>query len=235
MKKDMKFILNKFDYCDMFSLSSAMQISKIPIVDKERLLSDNLNDEKKYLSDYYNHFAKTEKVTPDFETMFNDILKECEEFYGKIRGKDLDELCDGEESPFICDHVGEDTKYFEPLGLIWHFYHNIQQALMDKDYLSGLQEIDKFKTDQVISKEEDKVLIDNFIKYEYTFSTHCTKGPLQLVLYFKLNDQTKEWLLNFSDDFALCESDFEDLAIYSGEKLEFSSCTHEEFNSLENE
>jgi len=48
--------------------------------------------------------------------------------------------------------------------------------------------------------------------------------------YFKLNDETKKYLLKFDNDF--CLEPLEDLAIYKDNELKFYSCTHERFNSL---
>ncbi len=233
MEITMKYILDKFNYCNKFSLSSSLPITKIPSNDKKNLLEQNLQNEKESLSQYYQHFSKKENIVVDFETLYNDIVKECRKFYKKIQGKDITTLLNNDSSPFIADHVGKDTKYSEPISLIWHFYHNIQQVFMSNDALSNMLEIDKFNIDDIVTKEKDVSLKNNFLKYEYTFTTHCTKGPLQLVLYFNLNDDTKKWLLQFKDDFDLGNSEFEDLAFYDNNKLKFSSCTHEGFNSLE--
>jgi len=231
MEITMKYILDKFDNCNVFSLSSSLPIKSIPTADKEELLKQNLNNEKEFLLDRYEYFTQKEKVNIDFETLFNDIVRECEEFYSKLGNESITKLCGKGSSPFICDHVGNDTKYSKPLGLIWHFYHNIQHVLMSNESLSTIPETKDFQADLIFT-DKDATLKNNFIKYEYTFCSHCTKGPLQLVLYFNLNNETKNWLLQFEDDFALADSNFEDLAIYNDDKLEFSSCTHEEFNSL---
>lgn len=228
----MKYILDKFNDCNIFSLTSRLPIKNIPIIDKEHLLKQNLNNEKNDLFKYYQYFAKKENIDIDFETLFNDIVKECEKFYSKIKGKDMAKLCKKRSSPFICDHVGKDTKYSKPENLIWHFYCNIQNVFMSNDELSNLPETNGFQADTIF-KDKDIVLKNNFLKYEYTFSSHCTKGPLQLVLYFKLNNETKDWLLQFKNDFDLEDSEFEDLAIYNNDKIEFSSCTHEKFNNLD--
>ena len=49
--------------------------------------------------------------------------------------------------------------------------------------------------------------------------------------YFKLNDKSKEYLLRYKSDFDL--DNLEDLTIYKKNKIEFYSCTHEQYNSLE--
>lgn len=217
--------------CDVFSLSSVAPISSIPQKDKEDLLKNHLVSVKKLLKERYDYFSETEKNLPDFETVFHEIVDECESFYKNLCFKNENKLKhDG--SPFICDHVGKDTKYSKPLNLFWHFYHEIQNAMFSLSELQKLPSCEKFDIHKIITDQQDAILIKNFIKYEYTYSTHCTIGILQLVLYFKLNDKTKNWLMQFKTDFDLENSNFEDLAIYKKDKIEFSSCTHERFNSI---
>ena len=49
--------------------------------------------------------------------------------------------------------------------------------------------------------------------------------------YFKLNDETKKYLLQFRNDFYM--RDLDDLSLYNDDEVKFSSCTHEGFNSIE--
>ncbi len=235
MDTSMQYILDKFGQCNIFSLTSALQVKSIPATDKKRLLDENLNDEKQYLLDRYEYFLQNEHLSVDFEALFNDIVKECEQFCEDVKNSNfpITARFNG-TSPFICDHVGKDTKYSEPRGLIWHFYHNIQNVLMANEDLANMPETKTFQLDTVV-QNTDSALVNNFVRHEYTFTSHCTKGPLQLVLYFRLNDETKKWLLQFKTDFDLEGSTYEDLALYSDEKLEFSSCTHEGFNSLDDD
>lgn len=125
----MHAILDIFYKCDKFSLTSTLPITEIPTKDKIKLLNTHLDNVKQELQDSYNRAIQTEKGLPEFNILFNDIVDECKIFCKNISGKDIMNLCNSENSPFICDHVGKDTKYSEPLGLIWHFYHNIQHAL----------------------------------------------------------------------------------------------------------
>lgn len=115
MDTSMQYILDKFGQCNIFSLTSALQVKSIPATDKKRLLDENLNDEKQYLLDRYEYFSQNEHLSVDFETMFNDIVKECEHFCEDIKNSSfpITARFNG-TSPFICDHVGKDTKYSEP-------------------------------------------------------------------------------------------------------------------------
>ena len=232
MEYNMNSILDIFSNCDTFSLTSTIPITEIPKKDRIKLLNNHLNDVKQHLQDIYNKESQTENSLPEFDVLFDDIVDECTKFYDKIRGKDIMKLCNNGNSPFICDHVGKDTKYSEPLKLIWHFYHNVQQVLMSNDNLINLSECNELNTEKIFIDSKDKILKENLLSYEFTYLTHCTGGPLQLVLYFPLNENTKKWLLQFKNDYDLENSNFEDLAIYNNDKLEFSSCTHEQFNSL---
>ena len=49
--------------------------------------------------------------------------------------------------------------------------------------------------------------------------------------YFKLNDETKNHLLKYDSDYDLDE--LQDLTLYQNNKIKFYSCTHEEYNSLD--
>lgn len=233
MEYSMNEILDIFSNCDKFSLTSTIPITEIPKKDKIKLLNNHLNDVKQRLQDIYNKASQTETSLPEFNVLFDDIVDECTKFYGNIRGKDIIKLCNNGNSPFICDHIGKDTKYSEPLKLIWPFYHNIQQVLMSDDNLINLSECNELNTEKIFSDSKDKILKENLLSYEFTYLTHCTDGPLQLVLYFPLNENTKKWLLQFENDYDLGNSNFEDLAIYNKGEIKFSSCTHELFNSLD--
>ena len=228
MEYSMNAILDIFSNCDTFSLTSAVPITEIPKDDKIKLLNKHIHDVKQQLKDIY----QPENSLPEFDVLFNDIVDECTKFYSKISGKDIIELCNSGDSLFICDHVGKDTKYSEPLNLIWHFYHNIQHVFMSNDNLNNINECKELNTEKIFINSKDEILKENLLRYEFTYLTHCTSGPLQLVLYFSLNEQTKKWLLQFKNDYDLGNSNFEDLAIYNKDKVEFSSCTHERFNSL---
>lgn len=226
MEYNMKRILEIFSDCDSFSLTYSNNINKISKTEKERLLKSRVDDEKYRLKRYYDKIQENEENLLDFDFLFNEILTECKEFNKNSLKKPYKN-----GSPFIADHVGKDTKYSEPFNLIWMMYHNIQHALMSIDNLKNIdiENEDYFNIDCI----ENTILQNNLIKYEFTHQTHCTSGPLQLVYYFKLNNETKKWLLQFEDDYDIIKSGYEDLAIYKENNLKFSSCTHEGFNSLD--
>lgn len=72
-------------------------------------------------------------------------------------------------------------------------------------------------------------LINAVISIKQTFSWHCTtSSEAASVLKFKLTDGARQWLLAHNNDYDLGK--FEDLALYDGDRLLFSSCTHEHFH-----
>lgn len=50
------------------------------------------------------------------------------------------------------------------------------------------------------------------VGYEYSFITHCTEGGLSNTIYFKLNKETKAWLMQFKNDFEI-KGELDDLAL----------------------
>ncbi len=232
MDYGMSAILDKFAFCDKFSLTWASVVEQVPQEEKDRLSNIHLQQQKVLLRQYYDRTVQDKNVLPEFDVLIEEIFDECKQFHKKIEGRDISEFFGTDFSPFICDHVGKDTKYSEPLNFCWHAYHNLHMVLMSDERL-GKMTVGSDYILQVLDDPKYAALKDNLINYEFTYQTHCTGGNLQLVYYFKLNDQTKEWLNQFENDYAIEGSGFEDLAIYNGDKVEFSSCTHEGFNSLD--
>lgn len=230
----MEYILDTCHDCDMFSLSLAKPITSVSTEAKGQLADEFLASEKERMRDYYKHYAEDEdlKKLADYDTLFDEVYSEAKEFYAQFENKEIGELIAQKIDPFLCDYVGKTTKYDKPHNFFWHLYHTCQNVIMNGDSLKNLP-IDEDFANKVFENDFNKSLKSNLTKIKYTYSTHCTIGPLQLVYYFKLNDETKQWLNQFEDDYALEDSDFEDLAIYKGDEIRFSSCTHEGFNSLD--
>lgn len=57
-------------------------------------------------------------------------------------------------------------------------------------------------------------------------------GELATVFTFKLNDRTRDWLKARKDDYGFDYNGqrLDDLALYCGDKILFSSCTHEHYH-----
>ena len=81
-------------------------------------------------------------------------------------------------------------------------------------------------------KKVPRKLKDYCLKYEVSFFNSVTVSSILMInYYFPLNEYTKKYLLKFKTDFDLKE--LQDLTIYKNNKVQFYSCTHEGFNSLE--
>lgn len=220
-------LLKMFNDCDTFSLTGEPYIS-ITNEDKNNALNEIRDKTKKILLNNYNLLTNSYTL-PSFETLYDEITRECinfsktqKEIYMKKRGFFYNR--------FIADKVGTDTKYSEPLGYFWNFYQMIGSNLDREEYIDEL--IKKNKKIRAMDNIKNKILRDNLVRYEILFHNHCTvSSSLMVNYYFKLNDETKKWLSQFKNDFEI-KGNLEDLAFYKNGKIQFSSCTHEEFNSI---
>lgn len=76
----------------------------------------------------------------------------------------------------------------------------------------------------------EEVLKFNLQDIKAGFVWHCNvSSELSKTFFFELNEDTKKWLLRHGNDYAF--EILQDLAFYNGDKLLFSSCTHERFHT----
>ena len=80
--------------------------------------------------------------------------------------------------------------------------------------------------DKCFNEKEYIALKKYYEKSELSFFTHCSLGPLQMTLFFELNEDTKQWLGDHSED-GFVVGKLQDLAVYRNGELVYSSCTHE--------
>ena len=132
---------------------------------------------------------------------------------------------------FLCDNVYKrKTKYHTPENFFWHAYHSVQQLFDCKKHVeqfktNSLNKLSAFKCDL----SDFEILKPFLISKRLSYSWHCTETSFFAIVFkFKLNQETKKYLLNFKSDYDL--SGLEDLALYKGDKILFSSCTHEQFH-----
>lgn len=212
---DMEYLLNKYADCNIFALCAYYCDNHISKEDARSALDSLIADNKNYLFLCYEKFKSKYKLPP-FETLYQDVKQEC--------------LKSGANA-FICDKVYEKkTKYHHPRDLFWHFYNTIGHEIDSTEYLKQLIQIKNDFSVLAILEQNKYSLLKNFlISTEITFCTHCTKGSLQIVYKFALNDITKKWLLSFKTDYDFYSAGYElqDLAFYKDNKLRFSSCSHE--------
>lgn len=190
---------------------------------------------------------------PEFDELYDEIKKECKDFdcdknrqfyinkhYGDDTVKEYKDMGMSDEKinkikndffccSFIADNGGETTKYgSEYRGFFWRFYHDVAMMIdRQNDKKRYCVSNGKSPLEQIPAE-----LKKHFLYYEISyFNSVTTSGGLMINYYFKLNDETKKYLLQFRNDFYL--GDLEDLSLYKDDELKFSSCTHEGFNSIE--
>jgi len=129
---------------------------------------------------------------------------------------------------FITDNVGKTTKYGKNhYNFFWNFYAEIALNIdTEKDKNSVCVKGGKSPIEQVPNE-----LKEHLLYYEVSnFNAVTISGPM-INYYFKLNDESKKYLLKFRNDFMLIG--LEDLTLYKDDEVKFSSCSHERFNSIE--
>jgi len=256
MKTKMKKILEKYSDCNKFSLTGGT----LTYISQEKCEKYNISEQdfinaienvtKKEKEEQRKHYEEIkENLTnyPDFDKLYDEIKQECYDFdceenkqfyinksyniYKEIGMTDekvnriLDDFF---RCSFIADEVGKKTKYGkEYKGFFWNLYHTIGLSIdRQKDKEKYCIKNGKNPIEQI--PEELK---NHLLYYEVSFSNEVTTSSgLMINYYFKLNDETKKYLLKFDNDF--CLEPLEDLAIYKDNELKFYSCTHERFNSL---
>lgn len=228
MKKkldSMEAILVACKECNIFSLSTDFRNERLSREEAHKALKILKDSHKEELLEQYNKENEKNEL-PNFSELYCNIENECIEFREKYMDYYIEKFGSFECS-FIADHVGEDTLYEDPIELFWAFYNTLGMDLDGKIKLETLLSSNyKINPTDILDEEAYVLLKPWLIKYEISFITHCTEGRLAKTFYFELNDETKKWLLQFTSDFEI-KGDLQDLALYKGNKLLFSSCTHE--------
>ncbi len=228
---DMKGILNKYaGKADSFELVTPYN-DKLTFIGVSADSRDNASEAvegienatisrlKQYYDKYYDKIIKV--TDKGFDEIITDIKKEIESAIAK--GK---KQC---KPVFMCDRVYKGkTKYSEPYEFFWHTYHDIQFMFECRDNIERAKAERELVENSII--EDLRLLQPHLISARLSYSWHCTTtSQLSIVCKFQLNEDTQKYLLRFKDDYDL--RGLEDLALYSGDKLLFSSCTHEGFHT----
>lgn len=227
-------------------------ISNYTITEKqydEAIQNIRKNIRNKYKKIYENR-REEYKDYPDFDLLFTDIEEECRKFdceenrryyiennfteediarYKKlgISDKEIEEMKKNFfRVSFIADRVGEITKYGEKKD---GFFRNLYSAIsMIIEIENNKEEYCKNGLDPINQVPDE--LKKYLLYYKISFYNEVTVTSVPMInYYFKFNEETKRYLLNFKNDFELNE--LEDLSLYKDNKVLFSSCTHESFNS----
>ncbi|MBQ2872425.1 MAG: hypothetical protein IJE89_00280 [Bacilli bacterium] len=247
----MKKIIDKYSDCDMFSLTGGtlgLSITEEEFLNALNKMEEQTKEEKR--KEYENNKDKFINY-PKFDELYEEIKKECYEFdceknkeiylnkhFNKQEVKQLKKIGMTDEEinkikenffqcSFITSEVGYTTKYGkESKGFFWHLYHDISMNI------DCSKKKNKYciKNGKNILEQIPKELKEHALYYEISFSNAVTlSNELMINYYFKLNEETKKYLLKFRNDF--CLEELEDLTLYKDNKIKFSSCTHEGFNS----
>ena len=243
----MKDILNKYSDCDVFSLTGSSIDYKITQDEFEKAVKTITEQYKNKLREKYNAIDHTKY--PNFDDLYSEIYGECSEFCNdKNKEKYLNEHFDESlfkqigfsnskidnmkrnffSCMFIIDGVGKTTKYGkEDYNFFYNFYQNVS---MIKDCENNK---DRFAKDGIDPKEQiPKKLKNSLIKYEISFFNSVNiSSQLMINYYFTFDDESKSYLSKFKDDFDLKE--LQDLTLYKDDKIQFYSCTHEKYNSID--
>lgn len=218
-------LLKKYEDCDEFSLTTYYGENGLTATECERIYkAEEEKTKARLFALYQNNQAE---IQIPFETLFADIFAECKAFDNAKNRKKYKEMF---QNSFICDDVGQSTRYEKPLAFFWHAYHALGMLLDIKASLLSRTNLPKNDNLSALNEQKYALLKPHVTRCELAHENHCTQtGSSLLTYYFALNEQTKAWLLQFEDDYAF--DGLEDLAFYKGRKLQFSSCTHEGFHS----
>ena len=250
MKLTMKEILEKYNYCDTFCLTGMVNGYKVSEKEFYDALDYKKERNRRYLEREYNKYELQQKGYPEFDKLYSEIEQECKEFYNNEENrqkyiresyqkykswgfsdeqiKDID-ISNNFKYSLIVSLVGKTTKYGNEYEDYFHrFYYYVSENLdIENDKTKYCFNNGKNPIEQVPQE-----LKEYLIRYETSFYNEVTaSGQLMINYYFYLNNKTKHYLLMFKSDFDL--EGLDDLAIYKCDDVEFCSCTHEKFNSLE--
>ena len=221
----MRELLARYPNADEFEMTLPQNSEEITDEQAERAIAElrkHYYDESRRV---YESLSNAEKAElPDFETLYGEIDSECVAF----RKKHAKKVEKYNGNAFFCDRFGSgNTRYKEPQKL-WHLYSavdNLHAAIYALDRTGRVES-------PAPNDELDGIppLKKALMGVKLTYSWHCTtSGNMVRLCRFKLTDGAKEWLLTRKDDYDL--DIFEDLALYAGRKILFSSCTHEHFHN----
>ena len=224
---DMRGIVGKYrPLADSFELVGEIpEGSWLTQAQAEELIAGCAREAKERAYEYYEMLSEKERTQlPSFDEVWRTAYAEGQAHAARAERGEL-----GGESPFLCDLVHRNKTHFsEPQEFCWHLYHSVslifEQAYEIGRYVGGV-DADNFPCDPKYAPLKPYLL-----SVTPTCSWHCTQTSQPHYVYrFRLTDETAAWLLQYRSDYDLEE--LQDLAFYRGEKLLFSSCTHEGFHN----
>lgn len=213
---DINYILNKYNKCNIFSLSAKFNDCHI---DKNTTNEIYVNTRKDIINNLKTLYDR-HKIEIDFDELIENIENDC------IRlSKIEDELYRFHDNIYQEMENGN-TTYYEPKEFFYNFYERFASLFEIKKVLLQYQ---KFEQPADIYLDLPKELKKYVKKVELLFGNHVTFSyQLFINFYIELNDETKKWLLSY-DNFYQFNYKLDDLALYIDDEIKFSSCTHERF------
>lgn len=226
----MKDLLDRVKNCNLFSLSAELKQEYVSEEEGKRALCNIQKMHKEELRKLYNRFALHYQLDP-FEKIYTTIQNECLQFEKDYK-REYMETYGFFQCSFFADLVGEETKYNEPQDLFYHFYSALSHERDMEHSLENLYEqLWDEKPLDILEQEMYSSIKPYLTRYEISFMTPCTEGPLVKNLFFQCNERTKSWLSQFSSEFEI-PGELQDLAFYKDDTLVYSCCTHEHSSSF---
>lgn len=248
-KVSMKEIVEKYNDCDMFSLTCDAREYNVSKEDFLKALENIETKDIQELKEIYDKYQLNDKGYSSFEELYSNIKDECIKYNSEenkekyIKNRFTKEVIDDYKRlgfsdtqikdimdnffccGFIESEVGKTTKYGDEVSVFYRrISYNIDRLKEENMYLNN-------KNNDYI-KILPQELKNNLLRYEISFYNEVTtSNRLMINYYFSLNDETKKYLLKYESDYDLEE--LQDLTIYKNNQVKFYSCTHELFNSLE--
>lgn len=174
----------------------------------------------------YEDIPKEQRAAlPDFDELYAQIVGECRAH----RAANAEEVSKNFGNDFDREHAASNLDY-KGIEQLRSIYGAADFAECCAFHLGRLKAV-KEKRAQDYELEKYPSLKEALIGAEITFVWGRNVSSLPSKAFkFRLNGKTREWLLTHKDDYDFDGEGFEDLALYCGEKLLFSSCTHEHFH-----
>ena len=113
----------------------------------------------------------------------------------------------------------------------YNYHTDYEMSLIDE--LDNRKKLFLFNGKTDPKDEIPEQLKGSFIEYQVSFQNHVSVcyDLLRINYFFKLDEDSKKYLLEFDTDFDL--KNFDDLTIYKNGEVKFYSNTHERYNTFE--
>ncbi len=220
---DMRGVVEKYrPIADSFELVGPVpENSGLTQAQADELIAECGKEAEEKTRAYYDALSEEERaLLPPFEEVWQTARAEGEAHAKRAANNELNG-----ESPFLCDLVRRGkTRFCEPFRFCWHLYHSAslvcEQASQILSYVGGVD------GDDFPNEAKYAPLKPFLLSVTASCSWHCTETDRPHLIYrFRLTDETAAWLLAHEGVYDLTGLD--DLAFYRGERILFSSCTHE--------